>query len=29
MAEAVAAFIAGRPADAPLFAVPPRTAEMI
>ena len=29
VAEAVAAFIAGRPADARLFAVPPRTAEMI
>jgi integrase len=29
MAEAVAVFIAARPADARLFAVPPRTAEMI
>jgi len=29
MAEAVATFIAGKPADARLFAVPPRTAEMI
>jgi integrase len=29
VAEAVAAFIAGKPADARLFAVPPRTAEMI
>jgi len=28
-AEAVAVFIAGKPADARLFAVPPRTAEMI
>jgi integrase len=29
MAEAVATFIAGRPTDARLFVVPPRTAEMI
>jgi integrase len=29
MAEAVTVFIAGKPADARLFAVPPRTAEMI
>jgi len=29
VAEAVAAFTAGKPADARLFAVPPRTAEMI
>ena len=29
VAEAVAAFIAGKPADMRLFAVPPRTAEMI
>jgi hypothetical protein len=29
MAEAVAVFIAGKPPDARLFAVPPRTAEMI
>jgi hypothetical protein len=29
VAEAVAVFIAGKPADARLFAVPPRTAEMV